>query len=51
MNPERKGRLSDAVERARLESERAREYAEDARERSPAVALAFDVYELSLIHI
>ena len=51
MKPERKGRLSDAVERARLESERAREYAEDARERSAAVALAFDVYERDRRHL
>ena len=45
MSEERRGRLGDVVERARLESERAREYAEDARERSPLVALGFDVYE------
>ncbi|HVH00644.1 MAG TPA: YhjD/YihY/BrkB family envelope integrity protein [Miltoncostaeaceae bacterium] len=51
MKPERKGRLTDAVERARLESERAREYAEDARQRSPAVALAFDVYERDRRHL
>jgi uncharacterized BrkB/YihY/UPF0761 family membrane protein len=48
---EGKGRLSDAVERARLESERAREYAEDARERSSMVALGFAVYERDRRHL
>jgi uncharacterized BrkB/YihY/UPF0761 family membrane protein len=43
--------LGDVVERARLESERAREYAEDARERSPLVALGFDVYERDRRHL
>ncbi len=51
MSEERRGRLSEAVERARLESERAREYAEDARERSPLVALGFDVYERDRRHL
>ncbi len=51
MEPERTGRLSEMVERARLESERAREYAEDARERSPVVALAFDVAERDIRHL
>lgn len=45
MSEERRGRLGDAVERARLESERALEYAEDARERSPLVDLGFNVFE------
>lgn len=45
MSEERKGRLSEAVERARIESERALEYAEDARGRSPLVDLGFDVFE------
>jgi uncharacterized BrkB/YihY/UPF0761 family membrane protein len=35
--------MGEAVERARLESERARDYAEHARGRSPLVGLAFDV--------
>ncbi|HEX2504263.1 MAG TPA: YhjD/YihY/BrkB family envelope integrity protein [Miltoncostaeaceae bacterium] len=43
--------MGDVVERARLESERAREYAEDARERSPLVALGFDVYERDRRHL
>jgi uncharacterized BrkB/YihY/UPF0761 family membrane protein len=43
VSPERRGRLSEALERARLESERAREYAEDARQRSPVVDLGFAV--------
>jgi uncharacterized BrkB/YihY/UPF0761 family membrane protein len=51
MTSERKGRLGDAVERARVESERAREYAEDARVRSPLVGLAFDVYERDRRHL
>jgi membrane protein len=51
VSEERRGRLSDVVERARLESERAREYAEDARERSPLVALGFDVYERDRRHL
>ena len=51
MTEERRSRLSDAVERARLESERAREYAEDARERSPVVELGFAVYERDRRHL
>jgi uncharacterized BrkB/YihY/UPF0761 family membrane protein len=51
MTSERKSRLTDAVERARLESERAREYAEDARERSSMVALGWDVYERDRRHL
>ena len=51
MSPPRRSRLTDAVERARLESERAREYAEDARKRSPLVALGFDVYERDRRHL
>ncbi|HSJ73749.1 MAG TPA: YhjD/YihY/BrkB family envelope integrity protein [Miltoncostaeaceae bacterium] len=51
MSPERKGRLHEAVERARLESERAREYAEDARGRSPLVALGFDVLDRDRRHL
>jgi membrane protein len=43
--------LGDVVERARLESERAREYAEDARARSPLVALGFDVYDRDRRHL
>jgi membrane protein len=39
------------VDRARLESERAREYAADARARSPLVALGFDVYERDRRHL
>jgi uncharacterized BrkB/YihY/UPF0761 family membrane protein len=50
VSPEIRGRLSEAVERARLESERALEYAEDARERSPLVALGFSVYERDRRH-
>lgn len=49
--PEHRGRLSELAERARIESERAREYAEDARVRSPAVALAFDVAERDVRHL
>lgn len=45
MSGERKRRVSAAVERARLESQRAREYAEDARGRSPLVDLGFHVAE------
>jgi uncharacterized BrkB/YihY/UPF0761 family membrane protein len=37
--------MGDLVERARLESERAREYAEDARARSPFVELGFSVFD------
>jgi uncharacterized BrkB/YihY/UPF0761 family membrane protein len=48
---EHRSRLSDAVERARLESERAREYAEDARKRSPVVGLGFAVYERDRRHL
>jgi uncharacterized BrkB/YihY/UPF0761 family membrane protein len=44
-------RLSDLVERARLESERAREYAEDARERSRTVALGFEVADRDRRHL
>jgi uncharacterized BrkB/YihY/UPF0761 family membrane protein len=51
VSPGRRGRLSEVVERARLESERAREYAEDARSRSPLVALGFDVYERDRRHL
>jgi uncharacterized BrkB/YihY/UPF0761 family membrane protein len=51
VSPERKGRLGEAVERARLESERAREFAEDARERSGTVALGFAVYERDRRHL
>ena len=51
MPREGKGRMSEAVERARLESERAREYAEDARERSSMVALGFAVYERDRRHL
>lgn len=51
MSEERRGRLGDVVERARLESERAREYAEDARARSPLVALGFDVYDRDRRHL
>ena len=51
MDQERRGRLNEVVERARLESERAREYAEDARARSPLVALGFDVYERDRRHL
>jgi uncharacterized BrkB/YihY/UPF0761 family membrane protein len=51
VSEERRSRLSEAVERARVESERAREYAEDARERSPVVALGFDVYERDRRHL
>jgi uncharacterized BrkB/YihY/UPF0761 family membrane protein len=51
VSAERKGRLNEAVERARLESERAREYAEDARRRSPTVALGFEVYEHDRRHL
>lgn len=43
--------MGDVVERARLESERAREYAEDARARSPLVALGFDVYDRDRRHL
>jgi uncharacterized BrkB/YihY/UPF0761 family membrane protein len=49
--PEQRGRLSELAERARIESERAREYAEDARDRSPAVALAFEVAERDIRHL
>jgi len=41
----RGSRLGGAMARARLESERAREYAEDARARSPVVDLGLDVLE------
>jgi membrane protein len=51
VRPERRSWLSEAVERAKLESERAREYAEDARGRSPLVALGFDVYERDRRHL
>jgi uncharacterized BrkB/YihY/UPF0761 family membrane protein len=51
VSEERRGRLNEAIERARLESERAREYAEDARERSPLVALGFSVYERDRRHL
>lgn len=51
VSPERRGRLSEVVERARLESERAREYAEDARGRSRTVALGFDLYERDRRHL
>jgi uncharacterized BrkB/YihY/UPF0761 family membrane protein len=51
VSEERRGRLNEVVERARLESERAREYAEDARRRSPLVAFGFDVYERDRRHL
>jgi uncharacterized BrkB/YihY/UPF0761 family membrane protein len=44
-------RLKDAVERARLESERARVYAQDARERSPIVDLGFEVMARDRRHL
>jgi uncharacterized BrkB/YihY/UPF0761 family membrane protein len=50
VSPERR-RLSQVAERARLESERAREYVDDARRRSPLVALGFDVYERDRRHL
>lgn len=42
---EARRRLSAATDRARRESERARVWAEDARSRSPVVALGFDLVE------
>jgi uncharacterized BrkB/YihY/UPF0761 family membrane protein len=51
VSAERRGRLNEVVDRARLESERAREYAADARARSPLVALGFDVYERDRRHL
>lgn len=44
-DPERRGRLASASERARREAENARLWAEDARGRSPLVAFGFDFYE------
>jgi membrane protein len=43
-------RLTEVVERARLESERALEYAEDTRARSQAVDLAFRVFHRDRRH-
>jgi uncharacterized BrkB/YihY/UPF0761 family membrane protein len=51
VSEKRKGRVSASVERARLESERAREYAEDARGRSPLVDLVFRVAERDRLHL
>jgi len=51
VSEERKGRLAEAVERARLESERAREYAEDARRRSPVVDLVWNVADRDRSHL
>ncbi len=51
MSEKRKERVSAALARARLESERAREYAEDARARSPLVGLAFRVAERDRLHL
>lgn len=51
MSEKRRERVSAAVARARLESERAREYAEDARARSPLVDLAFRVAERDRLHL
>jgi len=45
VSSKRGSRLGGAMARARLESERAREYAEDARARSPVVDLGLDVIE------
>lgn len=47
---EDRGRLNDLVERARVESARARELAEDAREASPIVGLGFAVAERDRAH-
>lgn len=41
----RHGRVAAATERARREAEKARLWAEDARQRSPLVAFGFDFYE------
>lgn len=49
--PEQKGRIAEMLERARLESERALEYAEDARGRSSVVDLAFGVAERDIRHL
>lgn len=51
MSEKRRERVSAAVARARLESERAREYAVDARARSPLVDLAFRVAERDRLHL
>ena len=51
MSGEGKRRLNEMVERARLESERAREYAEDARKRSPAVDFVWNVADRDRRHL
>lgn len=51
MSEQRKGRISEAVERARIESERAREYAEDARKRSAVVDLVWNVADRDRRHL
>lgn len=51
MGTKRGSRLGGAMARARLESERAREYAEDARARSPVVDLGLDVLERDRLRI